>query len=103
MSDICNALWPNALLPPSFFELVQRLWGAPAQIELWKRSTCLEGAREALAAVQMWWPRMELEPMKRNRPEGEKRKAEDYYEKTMPAARVSERKCTREKILEDLH
>lgn len=52
MEDLCVALWPDALLPTSFFGLVQQLQGAVPQVEPWKCSAYLEGAREAYAAVK---------------------------------------------------
>lgn len=61
LEGVCEVLWPNSPLPTSFFELVQRLRSATARTELWKRSACMEGAREAFAAVQTWWPRLDLE------------------------------------------
>ena len=102
LEDLCIALWPSDPLPTSFFGLVQRLQRAVTQVELWKRSACLEGAREAFAAVRTWYPKLELEPVAQRGPEGKKREAKDYFEVVMPAARVSEKKCKKERILENL-
>lgn len=102
MEDLCIALWPSDPLPTSFFGLVLCLQGATAQVELRKRSTCLEGARQAFAAIQAHYPRLDLEPVAWWGPEGKKREAEDYLGVVMPAARVAERKCMRDSILEKL-
>lgn len=102
LEDLCIALWPSDPLPTSFFGSVQRLQRAVPQVELWKRSACLEGVREAFAAVRTWYPKLELEPVAQRGPEGKKREAKDYFEVVMPAARVCEKMCKKERILENL-
>ena len=103
MEDLCKALWPRDPLPTSFFGLVRRLQGAGAQADLWKRSACLEGARQAFAAVQAHYPKLDG-AIARQAPRGMARevKPEKYFEKVMPAARIAEEKCKRESILENL-
>lgn len=63
IEDLCGALWLNSPPLSSFYGWAQCLQGAVAQAELWKRSTCMEGAREAYAVVQTWWSRLDLDPV----------------------------------------
>ena len=102
LEDLCIVLWPSDPLPTSFFGLVHRLQGAVAQVKLWKWSACLEGAREAFAAIRTWYPKLDLELVAQRGPKGKKREAKDYFEVVMPAARVSEKKYKKEMILENL-
>ena len=96
------ALWPDVPLPSSFFGLAQRLRGVIPQFELWKHSMCLEGAREAYAAMKTHWPGMEMEEIACGGPEGKNREAQQYYKKVMSAACMTETKCVKDKILDGL-
>ncbi|XP_020150077.4 uncharacterized protein [Aegilops tauschii subsp. strangulata] len=102
MEDLCNALWPAEPLPSSYFGLIQRLRSASPRVQLWKRSACLEGARQAYASVKAYYPVVKPEEMAKGAPEGTKRVPEQYFNDVMPGARLSEAKCRKDTILEDL-
>ena len=69
MEDLCKALWRKDPVPTSCFGLVHRLQEASAQVDLWKRSACTEGARQAFASVEAYYPKLELEPIALKRPQ----------------------------------
>ena len=54
MKDVVVRLWPTKPIPSSYFGLVQRLVDAVPCIDAMKRSTCIEGARMALACVKIY-------------------------------------------------
>ena len=58
MKDVIARLWPTEPIPNSYFGLVRRLVDAVLHIDAVKRSTCIEGARMALARVKTYWTKM---------------------------------------------
>ena len=54
MKDIIARLWPTEPVTNSYFGLVRQLVNAVPRIDAVKRSTCIEGARMALARVKMY-------------------------------------------------
>ena len=54
MKDVVVRLWPIEPIPNSYFVLVQRLVNVASRIDAAKRSTCIEGARMALARVKTY-------------------------------------------------
>ena len=63
LQDLCIKLLPTEPLPMSYFSLIQRLVDAPARIDAWKRSACIEGARHAFAMVKVHVPVMTSAPV----------------------------------------
>ena len=59
MRSIVDHLWPGGPRPNSYFSLVQQFLGVMPRIDDVKRSTCIEGARTALARVRTYWAEME--------------------------------------------
>ena len=57
MKDVVVQLWLTEPVLNSYFGLVQRLVDAVPCIDVVKRSTCIEGARMALARVKTYWAR----------------------------------------------
>ena len=55
MTDIVAHVWPDRPKPKSYFGLLQQFLGAVPHIKAMKRSTCIEGARMALARVKTYW------------------------------------------------
>lgn len=51
MEDLCRAIWPRDPLPTSYLGLVRLLQEASAQVKLWKKLACTEGARQDFVAV----------------------------------------------------
>ena len=58
MKAVSDRLWPGRPTAISYFGLVQQLVCAVSHIDDIKRSTCIEGARMALAPVKMYWAKM---------------------------------------------
>ena len=54
MRDVVVRLWPAEQIPNSYFGLVRRLVDEVPWIDAVKRSTCIEGARMALARVKTY-------------------------------------------------
>lgn len=59
MRSVVDHLWPKGQRPDIYFGLVQRFLGSVSHIDAVKRSTCIEGARMALARVKTYWAGME--------------------------------------------
>ena len=58
MKAVVDRLWPGVPTANSYFGLVQQLVCAVSHIDAVKRSTCIEGARMALARVKTYWAKM---------------------------------------------
>ena len=54
MKAVVDRLWPGGLTANSYFGLVQQLVCMVSHIDAVKRSTCIEGARMALARMKMY-------------------------------------------------
>ena len=52
MKSMFKALWPGEVAPEGMAELTSRFKGARRRFELWKMSSCHEGAREAWAMIK---------------------------------------------------
>ena len=59
MRSVIDHLWPKGPKPDSYFGLVQQFLGAVPRIDAMRRSTCIEGARMALARVKAYRTDME--------------------------------------------
>ena len=59
MKDLCVRLWLIELLPSNYFGLVQKLIVGAPQIDIVKRSVCIEGAQMAFARTMMHWANVE--------------------------------------------
>ena len=71
MKDIVVRLWLTEPIPNSYFGLVRRLVDAVPRIDVVKQSTCIEGARMALARVKTYWAKMKATDIAtRSPPEG---------------------------------
>ena len=53
MKGLIVRLWPKEAMPGSHFGLVRRLVDACLWVEVIKHSTCIEGARRALARAKV--------------------------------------------------
>ena len=97
MKDLIIRLWPAEPIPSSYFGLVKRLVSACPQLEVIKRSVCMEGARMAFARAKVHWGKMDAEKlMNEGPPEGkEHRKPELYYEGVLKGARLAVEQCTK--------
>ena len=100
MKDLVIRLWPAEPIPSSFFGLVKRIVGACPQLDIIKRSVCIEGARMALAHAKVHWGKLDAKKLiTEGPPEGkEHRKPELYYEGVMKGACLAADKCTKDII-----
>ena len=63
MKGFIVRLWPGESLPSSYFGLVRRMVNACPQLEVIKRSVCIEGARRAFAHAKVHWAKMDAEKL----------------------------------------
>ena len=95
MKDLIVRLWPGEPLPSSYFGLVKRMVNVCPQLEVIKRSVCIEGARRALARAKVHWAKMDAEKLViEGPPKGkEHRHPEKYYDSVLEGARLVVEEC----------
>ena len=100
MKDLVVRLWPAEPIPSTYFGLVKRIIGTCPQLEVIKRSVCVEDARMAFARAKVHWGKLDAEKlMTEGPPEGkEHHKPELYYERVPKGARLVADKCTKDII-----
>ena len=93
-------LWPTEPIPSSYFGLVRRLVSACPQLDVIKRSVCIEGARMAFALMKVHWGKMDAEKLvTEGPPEGkEHRKPELYYKSVLKGSYLAAELCTKDII-----
>jgi hypothetical protein len=105
MKSVFRALWPGEVVPESMAELANRFKGARRRFELWKMSSCREGAREAWAMVKTRFTKLEPERLARVGPvgpDGQEVPVHLVYDQVMPAARLSQADCALDTIIDGL-
>ena len=92
-----DSLW---LTRRDYFSLLRRLVEAPAQVDVWKRSACIEGATHAFARVKMHVPGLGIERVATGGPPESKphRKPENYLEESLQGAKQIEKICPKDRI-----
>ena len=100
MKDLVIRLWPAEPIPRSFFGLVKRIVSACPQLDVIKRSVCIEGARMAFARAKVHWGKLDAEKLMTEGPsEGkEHRKPELYYDGVLKGARLVAEQCAKDII-----
>lgn len=100
LQDMCIKLWPIEPLLNSYFSLLRWLVDAPARIDAWKRSTCIEGARLAFAMVKVQAPVLKSAQVVTGRPLVNKpyRTPEKYMAAALEGALEIENHCTKEEF-----
>jgi hypothetical protein len=93
LQDLCVNMWPTEALPASFFGLLVWLQEAVPQVNRWKRSACMEGARRAYACVKMHFRKVEAEVVAAGPSEGKARTAEQFFTDVEEGARLTEAMC----------
>ncbi len=95
-------MWPGEPLPDSYFGLVKWMVHACPQLEVIKRSVCIEGARRAFSRAKVHWGKLDAEKLVTDGPpEGKAhRYPEKYYDGVMKGAHIVADECTKDKILE---
>ena len=102
MEDVVVWLWPTEPIPNSYFGLVWRLVNVVSRIDAVKRSTCIEGARMALACVKIYWAKMTATNIAaQSPPEGKDlNMPEHYFEDVLEGARLIEGQCSKNIMFE---
>ena len=102
MKDVVVRLWPTEPTPNSYFSLVQRLVDAVPRIDAVKRSTCIEGARMALARVNTYWAKMKATNIAvKSSPEGKDHHTpKHYFGDVLAGARLIEGQCSKDIMFE---
>ena len=100
MRSVIDHLWPNGPKPNSYFGLVQQLLGAVSQIDVMKRSACIEGAWIALAHVKTYWARMEATAIATQSAADGQDPAEHYFKEVLEGTRLIEAQCSKSAMFE---
>ena len=105
MKSVFRALWPGEVVPESMAELANRFKGARRRLELWKMSSCREGAREAWAMVKTRFTKLNPEHMARVGPvgpDGQEVPLHLAYDQVMLVACLSQEDCTLDTLIDNL-
>ena len=102
MKDVIVRIWPGELLPTSYFGLIKRMVDSCPQLEVIKRSVCIEGARRAFARAKVHWGKLDAEKLVKDElPEGKPHRVpEKYYDGVMKGACLVADECTKDIIFE---
>ena len=95
MKDVVTHFWPKRPEPKSYFGLVHQFLGAVPHIGAMKRSTCIEGARMALAHVKTHWTEMDATAVATKGSDESRLPAEHYFGEVLRGARVIESQCSK--------
>ena len=81
---------------------MKRLVDACPQLDVVKRSACIEGARMAFSHAKVWWAKMDaLKLVTKGSPEGkEHRTPERYFEDVLEGPRIVATQCAQDIIFE---
>src|SRR4051812_35176888 len=99
MKYVMDHLCPGRSKPKSYFSLVQQLLDVVPRVDAMKRSTCIEGARLALARVKTYWADMEPTIVVSRDSDKSRIPFEHYFEEVLEGARVIEMQCSKDAIL----
>ena len=95
MKDVIARVWPTKPISNSYFGLVRQLVNAVPRINAVKQSTCIEGARMAVARMNTYWVKMKPTDIAvRGPPEGQDT-PERYFEEVLEGARLIEDQCSK--------
>ena len=102
MKGLIARLWPEEVMPGSYFGLVRWLVDACPWIEVVKRSFCIEGARRTLARAKVHWGKLDAEKLLTDAPPlgKEYRTPEMYYKGVLKGARLIAGECSKDVIFE---
>ena len=102
MKDVIARVWPTKPISNSYFGLVRQLVNAVPRINAVKQSTCIEGARMALARVKIYWAKMTATDIAaQSPPEGKDlNMPEHYFEDVLEGARLIEGQCSKDIMFE---
>ena len=100
MKAVVDHLWLKEPSPGSYFGLVKRFLHVVPHIDAVMRSSCIEGARMALARVKAYWTDMEATIIATQNPTGSQDPAEHYLEQVTEGARLIEAQCSKNVLFE---
>ena len=102
MKGLIVRLWLDEAMPGSYFGLVRWLVDTCPWVEVIKRSTCIEGARRALARAKVHWGKMDAEKLVTDAPPlgKEQRTPEMYYKSVLKGACIIAGECSKDVIFE---
>ena len=95
MKAVVDRLWPGGATANNYFGLAQQLVCAVSHIDAMKRSTCIEGARMALAHVKTYWEDMEATAIATQGSAVGRVAAEHYFEEVLEGARCAANEAIR--------
>ena len=100
MKSLIVRLWLKEAMPGSYFGLVRRLVDAFPWVEVIKHSSCIEGARRALARAKVHWGKLDAEKLLTDAPlpGKEYRKPKMYYKGVLKGARLLAGECSKDVI-----
>ena len=102
MKDVISRMWPTEPILNSYFGFVQQQVNVVPRIDVVKRSTCIEGARMALACVKIYWAKKTTTDIAaQSPPEGKDlNMPEHYFEDVLESARLIEGQCSKNIMFE---
>ena len=102
MKDMIIRLWPAEAIPISYFGLVKKLVDACPQLDIIKRSVCIEGACLAFSYCKVWWAKLNAVKLAtEGPPEGkEHRTPERYFSDVLEGSRIVADHCAKDTIFE---
>ena len=100
MKAVVDRLWPGGPTANSYFGLVQQLVCVVSHIDAVKRSTCIEGARMALARVKTCWAKMKATDIAIGGPPKGQDTLDRYFEEVLEGARLIEGQCSKNIMFE---
>ena len=100
MTSVVDHLWPERPKPNSYFSLVQQFLSAVSYINTMKKSSCIEGARMALARVIAYWAEMDATTVAAQGSAIGRVAAEHYFEEVLEGARSIEDQCSKNIMFE---
>ena len=96
MMDVVTHVWPVRPKPKSYFGLLQQFLGAVPRIGVMKRSSCIEGARMALARGKTYWAEMDATAVASQGSDKSRFPTEHYFEEVLQGARLIESQCSKD-------
>ena len=105
MRGIAQALWPAQSVPEGLGELAEKLKGARRRFQLWKKSACRQGAREAWAMVKTRYTKLDPNHMARVGPlgsDGKEIPVRLVYDHVKVAAKYSQQDCKLDNLLDGI-
>ena len=105
MRNMAKALWPSDSPPGMMEELANLFKGARLRFELWKASTCREGAREAWAMVKTRYTGLDPNHMARvgpRGPDGQEIPVSLVYDQVKIAAKFSQQDCKLDSLIDSI-